>query len=421
MRCPRLDADSLHNPHVRRVSIVIPYLSTHPDHESALRPLPEALRHVVEGGSVCKLAPLPVGATPEAAFLALDPNAVQVAQGPLTVAALGHLPPERSVHFHLTLCSVDAAGALQPAQLEGRPPGRPAGDAQEHVPPYAQERVPPWGPELDAVFLAGERLKTASLTPLRGEDLDHALVWEKGSTDNRTVPPSDAFGTPYLQNAPQGEGEAELRRFIDDSVNLLNGLEANHARREDGLTPLNCLWPWGQGFRPDLPNLPLRRGDVARVESGSMRMQGLCRLVGYAHGDRGAFGKRLQTDWGVVRRAVESGRITLIVLHSVEEMQRHRRTDEIAHALDQLSAIVVAPLLEKRSDSPFELRIAAPSGHASVGGPPDTAAQTGLGLTFSSVSPGVGAAPFDERVLDDPRVPTLHTWEHLHGGFLGES
>ena len=378
---------------------MIPYLSTHPDHESALRPLPEALRHVVEGGSVCKLAPLPVGATPEAAFLALDPSVVQVAQGPLTVAALGHRPPERSVHFHLTLCSVDAAGTLQPAQLEGPAPAQ----------------------ELDAVFIAVERLKTASLTPLRGEDLDHALVWESGSTENRTVPPSDAFGTPYLQNAPQGEGEAELRRFIDDSVNLLNGLEANHARREDGLTPLNCLWPWGQGFRPDLPNLPLRRGDVARVESGSMRMQGLCRLVGYAHGDRGAFGMRLQTDWGVVRRAVESSRITLIVLHSVEEMQRHRRTDEIAHVLEQLSAMVIAPLLEKRSESPFELRVAAPSGHASVGGPPETAAQTGLGLTFSSVSPGAGTAPFDERVLDDPRVPTLHTWEHLHGGFLGES
>ncbi|MEX2244051.1 MAG: hypothetical protein WD716_09435 [Fimbriimonadaceae bacterium] len=405
---------------MRRVSIVIPYLSTHPDHESAMRPLPDALRHVVEGGSVCKLAPLPAGATPEAAFLALDPHTVQVAPGPLTVAALGHHPPERSVHFHLTLCSVDAAGTLQPAQLEGRPlgmegrpPGRPAGDAQE--------RVPPWGRELSAVFDAVERLKTSTLTPLRGEDLDHALVWENGSTENRTVPPSDAYGTPYLQNAPQGEGEALLRRFIDDSVNLLNGLEANHVRVEDGLTPLNCLWPWGQGFRPELPNLPLRRGDVARVESGSMRMQGLCRLVGYAHGDRRAFGKRLQTDWDLVRRAVESNRISLIVLHSVEEMQRHRRTDEIAHALEQLSATVVAPLLADRLESPFELRIAAPSGHASVGGPPDTAAQTGLGLTFSSVSPGAGTAPLDERVLDDARVPTLHTWEHLHGGFLGES
>ena len=382
---------------MRRVTIVLPYLVARPESESALRPLPAALQHVVEGATVARLRPVPETTTPEAAFIGLDPNAFQVAQGPLTVAALGHRPPERSVHFHLTLASVDEQGKLRPATIE-----------------HATE-------DLDAVFEAAARLKTKTLTPLQGEGLDHALVWEDGSLELSTTPPQEAYGSGFLEKAPQGDGEALLRMFIDDSVNLLSSLDVNHKRKEEGRPPLNCLWPWGPGFRPDLPNLALRRGDVATVLSGSMRMEGLARIVGYRHSDRRAFGARLQTNFEQVLASAKANRLTLALVTSIEEMQRHHRADEIAHNLDLLASKVVAPLLEAEAEEAFELRIVAPGGHAGVGVLPETSSPIGLALTYLSHRKNKNDLPFDERVLDDPRASITNLWESVLPGLLGTS
>jgi 2,3-bisphosphoglycerate-independent phosphoglycerate mutase len=368
---------------MRRVTIVVPGLVGGPEEESALRPLPEALQRVVEGASLSRLSPLPPSATPEAAYLALDPTSVQVAQGPLTVAALGHLPPDGSVHFHLSLCSVDGDGVL-----------------------HSVDDAVPTENELDVVFAAVERLRTQSLTPLRGELTDHALVWESGSLDLLSTPIVEAFGGDAYARLPKGEGEPMLRRFIDDSINLLGALEINHVRREEGLPFLNCLWPWGQGFRPSLPNLPLRRGDVAHIVSGSMRLAGLCRMVGYAHGDRRAFGRGLQTNYDLVRDNALSHRLSLAVVGSVQEMRSHGRTDEIAWNVERLSQTMIEPLLDQQE--PWELRIASPGNEA------------GLALTYKSQSPAENTLPFDERVLDDPRSPTMPLWEFLQGAYRGE-
>lgn len=382
-----------HNLVVRKLTVVVPYLVSGPEQESALRSLPAGLERIVERGRVVRIDPLEETATPEAAWLALDPSEVQVSQGPLTVSALGHHPPEGSVHFHLTLCSADEDGCLQ--TVDNRP-----------------TEV-----EVARVFQEVDRLATRALTPLKGEGLDHALVWEDGSLEMSSKAPGSVVGKPLLDHAPHGEGETVLRRFIDDAVNLLEPLEINYIRREEGVRPLNCLWPWGHGFRPSLPNLPLRRGDLVYVESGSMRMHGLCDLVGYRHGDRVRFGTALRTDFSRILRTVKKQRLTLALLHSVEEMQRHVKVDEIVWNLAQLSEKVFEPLMDE--EEPFVLRLVAPGGHASISGPPSRASSTGLGLEYDSQNPRSDGLPFDERVLDDPRVPTLKAWEFIHPGLIG--
>ena len=380
---------------VRQLTIVVPYLASDPEQESALRTLPPALAQVVERGTVKKLSPMEQSVTPEAAWLGIAPGEAQVPQGPLTVAALRHDPPDGSVHFHLTLCSADAAGRLE------------------------MVTEAPSDEEVRIVFQAAEQLRTGALTPLAGEGTDHALVWEDGSIEMSSEAPTAVVGEPLLAHAPQGDGEKTLRRFIDDAVNLLSALELNHVRTEEGRPPLNCLWPWGQGFRPDLPNLALQRGDVAHVESGSMRMEGLSRLVGYTHGDRAAFGRGLKIDYARMRDGATGGRPTLALLHNVEEMQRHGRLDEIAWSLERLSEAVVEPLLGDQGEHPFMLRLAAPGGCASLGGSPDRASSTGLALEYDSRRPGQGRAPFDERALDDPRLPAVHAWEFVRPGLSG--
>jgi hypothetical protein len=210
--------------------------------------------------------------------------------GPLLVAALRHDPPHRSVQFWVTL------GALTDGTTLTDPGRVTAEEAAEAV-------------------LALERLATPRLVPLAGRGADHGLVWLEGSLDHATTPWLP--GRTYREVWPEGDGEAMLRRFIEDSVEVLTPTEANRRRRDEGRPELNIAWPWGGGFRPEVPHLALRHAAPVRVESRSWTVQGLARLGGLPHGEPEAFGRRLATDWarladldgpGVDRRGMGRGR-----------------------------------------------------------------------------------------------------------------
>jgi len=245
---------------MRRTILIVPGLLSDPGTESYLRQRLPALSVLSEIGALRKVSELPESETPEAMLLGLGPSVVSLRQGPLTVSALGFDPPERSTHFHLSLMSYHDGDASIPGVL-------------------------PRADELELVMSAAKRLDTKLLTVLKGEELNHALVWE-ALGDMGTTAASQLDRHPMIEHLPEGDGEAALRRFIDDSVNLLSSLELNERRLDEGLQPFNLLWPWGHGSRTAVPNLALRRGEPAVVESASMRLAGLTRLAGYKHADR---------------------------------------------------------------------------------------------------------------------------------------
>ena len=214
--------------------------------------LPGLLPYAEETGLSGRVRRLsPVRGTPEAAWVGLPPLAI--ADGPLVVAALKAEPPERTMQFHLSLLGLD--GVL------GMPP-----------PPSADEEA--------ALRPLLKRLDTKRLTALVGEGLDHALVLD-GWWDLGTTAAQEAAGKPMAESLPEGDLEPLLRRYIDDSVNLLSETAFNARRRDEGTVPLNVLWPWGHGAPRRLPNLALLRGEALTVASDSLRMRGMARLVGY--------------------------------------------------------------------------------------------------------------------------------------------
>ncbi|MBS1709651.1 MAG: hypothetical protein JSS65_13140, partial [Armatimonadetes bacterium] len=242
-----------------RLVIVAPWLVAAEGHEQFLDPLPSAMRQMVEQAKVFRLQPMQRQLTPEASFLGLPPDLVRLAPGPLLVSALRHDPPMDSVQFQTTLMSLDADGLARPIASQ-----------------LGQE-------EVREVTGQAKRLDTRTLTFLPGEGTEHALVWEKGSLDLGTTTPAELSGKAIKRHLPEGDGEPILRRFIDDSVDLLGDLEINRRREGEGEPKLNLLWPWGFGFRTPVPNLALRSGEVAQVHSDSMRLEGLTRLVGHDH------------------------------------------------------------------------------------------------------------------------------------------
>jgi len=363
---------------MRRIVLIVPNLLGDPDAESPLRQNLPALQLLTELGELRKLTPTPKVETPEALYLGMRPDEAQLRQGPLTVSALGADPPDRSTHFHLSLMAFQEGEVRDPA--------------------YRPTRE-----ELDTIFGLVKRLDTPTLTLLRGEALDHGLVWE-ALGDLGTTSASEAAGKPMRGQLPEGDGENVLRRLIDDSINLLAETELNLRRMDDGLPPLNLLWPWGQGVRRPVPNLMLRRGERAHVESGSMRLSGLARLAGYKHEDRDTFGRGLNTRLRALAERALKRDITISLITAMDDLAAPAREEERHWFVRELDRELLQPLLDSALVTATRISILAPG------------AGTGLALRVVPKSPAANHLPFDERSLEERHVPTIDLHQTVDEG-----
>lgn len=303
---------------------------------------------------VCDYEP---GLPEEAAWLGLDPVTVPLQPGPLQVAAVRYSPPAGSVHFVLTPMSVGEDGTLsrlRSAQLATVREG------------------------LSVV----SRLATKTLTPLIGPFTDHAMVWEPGSLDIDCHMPADAEGRAWSSALPIGDHDTVLRQFVEDSLDLLDGQEWNRIRGEEGEPKVNVMWPWGQGFRQSVPNLTVQRGYSLSVADPPVRLAGLARLTG-----------------SLVTPTSMTGRQHVLRVDSL--LQDFGVPGEPSEEMIERFAPVFASRLQP-------LLAAAPSRwHLILPGKP------GLALSYDPEALPTNRLPFDDRVLDDPRVKSVQLHEFM--------
>jgi len=369
---------------MRRTILILPGLLSDPECESFLRQKLPALSILSEIGEMRKVAATPPSQTPEAMLLGLGPDTVHLRQGPLTVSAFGFDPPERSTHFHLSLMSFCDGIGSTPSAI-------------------------PMPEEVEKLLTEAKRLNTKLLTALKGEVLDHGFVWEAVG-DLGTHSASSINGNRIEDFLPEGDGETALRRFIDDSINLLSSLEMNERRIDEGLAPYNLLWPWGHGVRTPVPNLALRRGEPAAIESASMRLAGLTRLAGYRHGDRSAVGKGLQTKLRSIADRATKRDLTIVYLDVAAELRTKNKPEELEWFVRELDRELIQPLLDDHLKTPSRLTFIAPSPFESVESNLKPSS-IGLSLSIETAVPSANPYPFDERSLEEKKIPATDLWK----------
>lgn len=303
------------------------------------------------------------------AWLGMDPRLTQFQQGPLTVAALGHEPPRNSTHYHVTPLALDdnvlTQGAFQ-----------------------WSDRI------IDLALSACERLNTKKLTLLKGFGNNHALVVEDGSPEMGLVSPEVAMGKPFSQSMPDGDDALLIRRFIDDSVNILLEQAFNHELIDEGLTPISVLWPWGCGFRPSLPNLLLRRQRPAHFASSRLRLAGLARLVSYSHEPVQWMAGGTRVPWEKLATWCLGQATSVILVDSWSEFAHSGKEDESEWLVNEFATRFLPNLNSRMDDKDTAITWLAPSSEGGVG----------LGLRLDPRHVREDHFPFDLRVLDDMRL-----------------
>ncbi len=300
----------------------------------------------------------------EAAILGLSDLVLD--QGPLTVAAMGYNPPERSVQFHLSLLSAK-------------------GD-------QIRCQVPP--PSLEEFKVIQEhlmRLNTKSLTVLFGEGLDHALVCEK-RLDIRTTSPSIACLNGKQKSLPEGDSENDFRRFIDDSENLLAEQEFNHRRIDQGIPPINLCWPWGEGQLPQVPNRALELGYPWKVLARSIALRGLAKLCGFRPNKLALFEF---LDFSKLARDIQADPRSLVIIDVPPLPEGEEEQEVFLNRVTSLGVKLIDPLLERRRESKGDLVFVATNRE-----------KDGL-IAYVTKENERDHFPFDERSFTERRVPML--------------
>ncbi|MFM9873687.1 MAG: hypothetical protein ACKVQS_09520 [Fimbriimonadaceae bacterium] len=352
-----------------------------PELESIWESPPEGLKCLAELGEVVRLAP--TGQCFESDLVGL-PEDVYVPKGPLIVSAFGWEPPRKSVHFELTLLSVGTDGLLERV-----------GSLTKKESRALAEQFP--------------RLATRKLTPKWGEQLTHGLVWEDGSLELGCHSPSDAVGQLWTKNQPEGDGEYMLRALIDDSLNLLDGLELNRRREDEGKPKANLLWPHSFGFRPDLPYLPLHRGEIFYYFSDQIGIEGMTQLVGYEHCNRQALRRGIHLDYSLLKVNLFDPGGFVIADDQLGTMLEVGRGEEARYAIEKL---------EEKIWELFALDLSEGADNHGAILCPGVRGEPGMGLIFGNKKMGDGI-PFDVRAWDDRRLRNLRFSEvmaNLLGG-----
>ncbi len=300
--------------------------------------------------------PLTPDLHPLAGMLGLTVADRALPSGPVLAAAFKVHPPDRSTVFHLSVMSVGNDGTVAA------------------LPPHVLTDQ-----DSAALTESFHRLASKRLVPVQGQGLDHLLVWEEGSIDLHCHKPQDVVGHPWHARLPEGDGEPVLRQFIEDSLDLLDTHHVNRRLADQGLPKANLLWPHSFGFPLRLTNLPLKWGRTVSLTSQDLVVQGIGRLAGLKIADQ----------YSLLPGAI-------VHIPAPPATTADPDSDLYAYTAEKTAALTATAVTRHLPPEP-----SATAFLLVVQGDP------GLALVSHPANPPTNTFPFDPRVFDDTRLPTM--------------
>lgn len=107
------------------------------------------------------------------------------------------------------------------------------------------------------------------------------MVWKNGEPDPGILfSPLSAKGRPVKEHSPKGDFTPVLYNMMKQSVDILKTHPINSVRKEQGKLPVNSIWLWCNGIKPDLKKFKEKYGLDVSLVSSDKAVVGLGKLVG---------------------------------------------------------------------------------------------------------------------------------------------
>ena len=204
-----------------------------------------------------------------------------------------------------------------------------------------------------------ERLQDSRYQFYVGTSYRHCLIWDRGEVVELT-PPHDVLGQKIGQYLPE---DANLRRMMEVSYQILKDHPLNVERKKRGLHPANCCWFWGAGTKPMLSDFSEKTGKKGLMISAVDLLKGIA--VGAGMGVvqvEGANGG-LETNYEGKARAAVEGLLrqgydfVYIHVEAPDEMGHQGSIAKKVQAIEYLDRRVIRPVVEAMEESGEEYRM----------------------------------------------------------------
>lgn len=224
---------------------------------------PEYMNMLAKNGRTGILKTIPEGFPPgsevaNTSILGYDLNKVYEGRGPLEAASIGYeMQPEDMV----MRCNLITVGN---GLIKNHHGGHITNDEGGALITYLNER------------LGNDKIKF-----IRGTRYRHLLIIKGGNKNITCAPPHDYQNQKWEELIVKGKWEHHVekgRKTSQETADIINNLihrsqellkehPLNIARQNIGKHPANSIWPWGGGYKPDMPSLmkmypQIKRGSV---------------------------------------------------------------------------------------------------------------------------------------------------------------
>lgn len=180
-----------------------------------------------------------------------------------------------------------------------------------------------------------------------GTSYRHIMVWKHGRLA-KLAPPHDHLGSVIGPWLPE---EQVLRRFMEESYEILNNHPLNQARAAAGKNKANSLWYWGAGTRPNLCSFAEKTGLKGAMVSAVDLLKGIAVGAGMKiYRVPGATGS-IDTNWeGKAQAAIDAltrDGCDFVYVHveAPDEMAHQGLTMEKVRSIEYLDSRILAPVM----------------------------------------------------------------------------
>lgn len=198
--------------------------------------------------------------------------------------------------------------------------------------------------------VVAEKLETDKIKFYPGISYRHLMVWKEGPMEVKCIPPHDIIGEKIKENLPQGEGENTLKSLIWNSVEILDKLDINKRRADEGKPKANMIWLWGQGKRPDLPSFKQKFGITGRVITAVDLVKGIGILCGLppqeVPGATGYYDTNYQGKADYALKVLEKEDLVLVHIEAVDEAGHNGHLEEKILAIEKVDKIILGTILQ---------------------------------------------------------------------------
>lgn len=192
-----------------------------------------------------------------------------------------------------------------------------------------------------------------------GTSYRHIMIWKHGRV-SALEPPHDHLTKVIGPFLPKEEC---LRRFMEESFDILNNHPLNVQRARGGKNKANSLWYWGAGTRPSLPSFTGKTGLKGAMISAVDLLKGIALGAGMQVCEvPGATGS-IDTNWegkaqAALRALLEDGcDFAYVHVEAPDEMAHQGLLKEKIESIEYLDSRLVAPICRGLEEAGEEYRM----------------------------------------------------------------